>query len=189
VCALLERYRRAGIRVAVWDITSDLGVAAFHAAIVESTVDPFRRVGRAYGFGCHADRGVALCRALCEAAQSRLTRIVGSRDDISHEEFEEPPSVEKILEQQAELDAYGAPARSFEEVSSIDLLTFEDDLRWTSRRLEGAGLGPLAFVELSPPELPFSVVRVVIPGLEGVPAIPGYVPGLRARAAERAGSA
>ncbi len=34
------------------------------------------------GFGCHADRDVALSRALTEAAQARLTVISGARDDI-----------------------------------------------------------------------------------------------------------
>jgi ribosomal protein S12 methylthiotransferase accessory factor len=51
-------------------------------------VDCFEVVGRApstpvsfAGYGCHPDPGVALARALTEAAQSRLTFIAGSRDD------------------------------------------------------------------------------------------------------------
>jgi YcaO-like protein with predicted kinase domain len=181
---LLERFRQARVRVAAWDITSDLGIAAFYCAIVEDSLDPFRRVGRACGFGCHADRGVALARALCEAAQSRLTRIVGSRDDISHHEFREAPSLETIRAQQSEFDSYPEPVRTFGDVPSAQNPTFEADLSWSMERLRIRDLGPVAYVELTPPDFPISVVRVVVPGLEGVPGVPGYVPGPRARSAQ-----
>lgn len=34
------------------------------------------------GVGCHNDPAIALCRALIEAAQNRLTAISGARDDL-----------------------------------------------------------------------------------------------------------
>ena len=34
------------------------------------------------GYGCHPRRDIALVRALCEAAQSRLGLIHGGRDDL-----------------------------------------------------------------------------------------------------------
>jgi ribosomal protein S12 methylthiotransferase accessory factor YcaO len=46
----------------------------------------FRPMGLARGAGCHLDPTLALSRALCEAAQTRLTRIAGTRDDIGRKE-------------------------------------------------------------------------------------------------------
>jgi ribosomal protein S12 methylthiotransferase accessory factor len=45
------------------------------------------------GGGCHSDPGIALTRALTEAAQSRLTAIAGTRDDLPSDpsSFDTPP--------------------------------------------------------------------------------------------------
>ena len=179
---VLKLYTAAGIRVAVWDITSDVGVAAFYCTIVERELNPFRLVGKAVGFGCHLDRGVALCRALCEAAQSRLTRITGSRDDIQRADFDEIRSQDSIRRQQLELDAQGDEVRSFLEVPSLRLPSFEDDLANTAARLAEVGMSEVLYVDLSRSDLPVHVVRVLVPGLEGTSDLPGYVPGARARA-------
>jgi YcaO-like protein with predicted kinase domain len=183
---LLRRYDAAGVAVGVWDMTTDIGIASFSCSIVEREFDPFRRIGMARGSGCHADRGVALCRALSEAAQSRLTHITGSRDDIQEPDFDAIRSEANIRSAQRWL--VGAPGeRSFHEVPTRQRATFEEDLAWTEVQLEGAGVARMAYVDLSREGDPFAVVRVVIPGLEGAPHAHGYVPGARARAlAERA---
>jgi ribosomal protein S12 methylthiotransferase accessory factor len=69
--------------VAVWDITTDVGVAAFQCLAVEQTSE-IRHIG--IGAACHPSRGIALSRAVLEAAQVRTTYIIGSREDI------EPPA-------------------------------------------------------------------------------------------------
>ncbi|HEV7517595.1 MAG TPA: YcaO-like family protein, partial [Thermoanaerobaculia bacterium] len=76
--SVLERYERAGIAVAVWEMTSDVGVPAFRCTILDRDPDPFYAVGASAGMGCHPAREVALLRALTEAAQSRLTSIAGA---------------------------------------------------------------------------------------------------------------
>lgn len=180
-CAgLIQRFQAAGISIAVWDITSDVGVAAFFVSAVEEDVNPLHRVGKAYGFGCHPDRAVALSRALCEAAQSRLTRIAGSRDDIQHDDFERIRSELSILEAQDQHANEHLAPNVFENVPTSRLPTFDDDLTWLGQRLKQAGLDQVLFVDLSRAELPISVVRAVIPGLEGPADVPGYVPGPRA---------
>lgn len=179
--ALLRRYEAAGVAVGVWDMTTDIGVASFACSIVEREFEPFRRVGLARGYGCHADRGVALCRALTEAAQSRLTTITGSRDDIQVQDFEAFRSEASIRSaQRLLLGATGT--RSFHDAPTRLSATFEADLAWTEARLEGAGMSRIAYVDLSREGEPFSVVRVVIPGLEGASHAHGYVPGARAHA-------
>jgi len=59
----------AGFEVTIWETTSDVGVAAFRCMIVEQ--------GETDGHigirdGCHPHRGIALLRAVTEAAQTRL---------------------------------------------------------------------------------------------------------------------
>lgn len=177
---LLERFERASVGVALWDITTDLGAPACFCSIVEKEPDPFRPIGMARGYGCHADREVAVCRALAEAAQSRLTRISGSRDDLQEADFRALREPESIATHQRQL---GEPAvRPVTAMPSVQLETFEEDLAWALNRLQGVGLDDILYVDLSQEGLPFSVVRVIIPGLEGAADVPGYAAGTRARA-------
>jgi ribosomal protein S12 methylthiotransferase accessory factor len=184
---ILDKYTCAGVAVGVWDMTTDIGIPAFLCSIVEREYDPFRPIGLARGYGCHNDRCVALCRALCEAAQSRLTRISGSRDDgepVSHEVLR---SERAILEQRQQLRDEPCH-RHYQDVPTHVVDTFGDDLQWLLSRLLDAGLGQVLYLDLSDHGMPFSVARVIIPGLEGAPDVPGYVPGRRARAARELAS-
>ena len=80
--AILRRYRESGVAVAVWETTSDVALPCFDCLIIDRELNPLRPLPGSFGAGCHPCREVALLRALTEAAQSRLTSISGSRDDI-----------------------------------------------------------------------------------------------------------
>jgi len=179
---LLSRYAAADIAVAVWDVTSDVGLPSFFCSIVERALNPFQRVGRANGSGCHVDRAEALKRALTEAAQTRLTRIAGSRDDLQREEVELLRSEAAILRQQALQQSHGEGQRAFLSVASHAPSSLAAALSALNEHLVRAGVGPLLFVDLSSERLPVNVARVIIPGLEGVADAPGYVAGARALA-------
>ena len=43
------------------------------------------------GTGCHVNKNIALNRAIIEAIQSRVTVIVGSREDILHSKYDTTP--------------------------------------------------------------------------------------------------
>ncbi len=176
---LLQRFERAGVGVALWDVTTDVGVAAYFCSIVEKELEPFRPVGMARGFGCHGDRQVAVCRALTEAAQSRLTRISGSRDDLQKADFGALREPENIALHQRQLAE--PQSRPFSAAPNMRFETFEEDLRWLLERLRASGLDDILYVDLSAEGMPFHVVRVIIPGLEGAPDVPGYVAGKRAQ--------
>ncbi|MBI4219962.1 MAG: YcaO-like family protein, partial [Chloroflexi bacterium] len=77
--SLLDSYARARVDVVVADCTIDTRVATYWA-VIRDRAEP--GIGVFGGYGTHADPGVALCRALNEAAQGRLVFISGSRDDI-----------------------------------------------------------------------------------------------------------
>ncbi|WP_394825866.1 YcaO-like family protein [Pendulispora albinea] len=178
---VLERYARAGIAVTVWDATSDIGVATFHAIIVDREPNPQRRIGPMGGMGCHPSRSIALLRALTEAAQSRLTIIAGARDDVFTQQLAPDTYLQALHRSHDEATAPG-PRASFAATPSQDHERFEDDLGWILERLQSRGLTEAVAVNLTKPELGVPVVRVVVPGLEALNDLPGYCPGRRARA-------
>ncbi|MCE9667487.1 YcaO-like family protein [Myxococcus stipitatus] len=178
--SVLETYARAGVSVGVWETTTDVGVPAFTCSIVDTEPEPLRPVAVASGMGCHPSREVALLRALTEAAQSRLTRISGARDDLHRKAYEQAREGVVAERLRARLREE-PPARCFRGAPTHDGDTLEDDLGWVLSRLREAGLGQVVAVDLTKPELGIPVVRVVVPGLESTHEAPGYLPGPRAR--------
>lgn len=75
--ALVERVRAGGARLDVALLPSRFSIPCFSARIWS---DDFPVTS--LGWGAHSDPAVALSRAVTEAAQSRLTGIAGSREDL-----------------------------------------------------------------------------------------------------------
>lgn len=178
--ALLAKYDKASIAVRLWNVTTDIGIAAFLCDIHDPSADEPRRLRRFHGAGCHPDRVIALARALTEAAQTRLTYITGIRDDLLPAEYEEPPAagiVEALLDALRQDTAH----YSFREVPTFAADDLSQDLRWELERLRAAGFPRVVALDLSRPEFGIPVVRVVIPGLEGDIKHPHYVPSARAQ--------
>ena len=73
------------------------------------------------------------------------------------------------------------PFRDFREVPTWFSETFEEDVGWELERLSSAGIEQVVVVSLTKPEFGIPVVRVIIPGLEGIDSSPKYLPGSRAR--------
>ncbi|MFQ5467059.1 MAG: YcaO-like family protein, partial [Kiloniellaceae bacterium] len=67
-------------------------------------------------------------------------------------------------------------------IASRDDDSLKDDVTWELARLRAVGIEQVAAVDLTKPEFQVPVVRVVIPGLEGIDGSPKYQPGARARA-------
>ncbi|HLV65704.1 MAG TPA: YcaO-like family protein [Polyangiaceae bacterium] len=182
--SLIQKFERAGVGVAVWDMTTDVGIAAFLCSVGEREVDPLRRIGTARGYGCHPERAVALRRALTEAAQSRLTRIAGSRDDLQPGDVEAIRAVESIEHQRAHLAQESLAVHRFADVPSVDCASAEEVLGLARECLAAAGMPEVLAVRLAPEDCSIAVTRVIVPGLEGFPDSPSYVPGRRVRALE-----
>ena len=176
---LLDRFAAAEIGVRLWNVTSDLGIAAFICDIRGLSDDPKLGMRRFRGAGCHPDRGIALARALTEAAQTRLTYIVGSRDDLPLSDYEAPTNAEVSEALLDVLQATGGPCL-FGEVPSFDSEDVADDVAWELRRLRAVGVNRVVAVDLTQPEFGIPVVRVVVPGLEGDCRSAEYVQGARA---------
>jgi len=177
--ALLAKYDKAGIDVRVWNVTTDIGIAAFVCDIRDPSAGEPGRLHRFHGAGCHPDRVIALIRALTEAAQARLTYIAGIRDDLLPSEYEEPLNADIV---DALLDAMRADTAptSLHRIPTFVADDLTKDLRWELGRLRAAGTARVVAIDLTRLEFGIPVVRVVIPGLEGDIKHPHYVSGPRA---------
>lgn len=185
-CRVLELCERAGVAAAVWEATSDVGLPVFACTVAEQTVDPLHPIAAAAGYGCHPDRAIALLRALTEAAQSRLTTIAGSRDDMFHDEFDLAQSPDALRGERALLEPVGS-MRRFSSAPTFDRETLNEDVALELELLRGVGVHSAVLVDLTRPELGVPVVRVVVPGLEGPSAVTGGIaPGARAEARRQA---
>ena len=76
---LISRIKSKGLKLFVWDITSNINIPTFYCAVADDTGVPYTLFS---GHGTHYDKTIALSRAITEACQARLTYISGSRDDI-----------------------------------------------------------------------------------------------------------
>jgi YcaO-like protein with predicted kinase domain len=178
---MLERYDRAAVDVALWDATPDAGIPTFECLIMERDEHPFRLLYYSSGSGCHPSRGIALLRALTEAAQSRLTYIAGSRDDMMRENYERLRNPEMLRYVRGLMEVRGH-LRDFRTVPSWEGDTLNDDVAWELERLRSIGIDQVVVVDLTKAEFQVPVVRVMIPGLEGKDQARHFVPGPRARA-------
>ena len=89
---------------------------------------------RFHGSGCHADRAIALVRALTEAAQTRLTYIAGIRDDLSPAGYSATPDdeIRDALLDALDARAYQSRLPRVPNFAADDLAA---DLRWALGRL------------------------------------------------------
>ena len=154
--------RRGGV-VRVLDITSDVAVPTFMAAVT-------RDQQRADGYGTHPDPGTAIEMALLEAAQTICSSVAGGREDLSitarslgRHERPRPVTPEDAWFW-ADPDAVLRPVDRIDGLTSDDVLA---DLDWVLDRLRAAGVRQVPLLDLTVPAIePAHVVRVFVPGLE-----------------------
>jgi YcaO-like protein with predicted kinase domain len=161
--SILERFHASGVAVAIWDLTSRLGLPVFQCLIAERHDDPHRLLPCASGFGCHPSRHVALLRALTEAAQSRLTIIAGSRDDLlrsGYSSWRHEANVRAWREHAMDVGTV-----SYSAVPDFEHDSFEEDVRLELDAVARVGGGPVVVFDLTRPEFAIPVVRVIVAGL------------------------
>lgn len=163
---LVDDWRRLGVDTAVRWLPNPFGVHCFHAVLHE----PGRlSVHLAAGYGAHPEPGIALSRALCEAAQSRLSHVHGGRDDVVrfYERYEtdalrdekDAALLPRLFEHSQPLD--------YRELSGID--TTEPIARQLDRMLDAlaaAGFGQVFRHRFAVDLGGLAVVKVVVPGCE-----------------------
>ena len=160
--ATLAKLKNAGLAVGVWDITSDVAIAAFRCQIMEQAAGDHAVAIPAEGHGCHPNRAVALVKALVEAAQTRLTAISGARDDLGADIYGFASDPQGLERWRGNLNANDS-RRLFGQAPT----SAEGALSYVLTCLAAAGFNEVLAVDLSPPAGICAVARVVVPGLEG----------------------
>lgn len=165
VAALVERLRVAGLRVWLWDLTSDVGVPVFGCGLMHDPAEPrWRSVGFYQGFGCHLDPAIAMLRALTEAVQTRMTYISGARDDffpIDYRRSTDRAVLRRVWRRYAAPPDEAIDARAHAAPRVDD---FGDALAILRARLTAAGSPEVIVVDLRQPAVDVPVVKVLVPG-------------------------
>ncbi|MFK0335019.1 YcaO-like family protein [Rhizobium sp. NPDC090275] len=159
---LVEKIEAAGLVLKLFDITSDIAIPCFTALVgPQGTLSdsPVRFLEVTGGSGAHPSPVRAASRAITEAVQSRLTFISGARDDIA------PKTFQALLPAQLR-DSFLSQPIAPAAPAYTGGRSLPQYLGHTLDRLRAAGITTVATVQLSDPDLPFSVVKVLIPELE-----------------------
>ncbi|MFD9302759.1 YcaO-like family protein [Streptomyces sp. NPDC060048] len=157
LCALIER---ADVTLEVRYVPSPTGLPCFLAWVASHEYP-----APMFGFGCHLDPGIALTRAVSEAAQARLAYISGARDDL-RDDFGHV-DVGRLTSAPS---GVGADIGSLvaEPVRHDSLL---GDLEYVVRRSAAAFSHPPLVVDLTRDEIGVPVVKVVAPGSRVCPEV------------------
>ena len=154
---LLAKFQQAQIDVKIWDISLASGIPAFIAEISDSNL--LRGLQQFRGSGAHLVKDIALSRALTEAAQSRLTLISGSRDDIFPAQYVRQKSFQTIEETLGQRDYSHC-------VSPPLAHSFVANLRFLLDHLRAQNFQQVFVVDHSRPEWNIPIVHVFIPGMK-----------------------
>lgn len=166
--SLPEEIRRVGERAAsqrlelvIRSIPNDYGVP-FFAAFLFAPETPTLKLFNG-GWGCHLDRTIALTRAVAEAAQSRLTYLLGHRGEPARGDGDDA----EHLRTQIQLVRAPERAVSYSRVAHVPLHdSLEEnfaDLVARVRRVTGR---PIYRVVYTDEESELQIVRLIAPMLE-----------------------
>ncbi|MGW7282953.1 YcaO-like family protein [Streptomyces sp. NPDC054844] len=158
VCAeVLSRIAEAGAWAEIVDVPNRWGLSCFVTCIWSEDFP-----APAVGSGVHGSPAVALSRAVTESAQSRLTAIAGSRDDLAAATL-----FSDTLAQPGPPPVTDGEVVSWKEVSatSHEFAEDTDEAHWLAQQVHQHTGRPPVVVDLGT-ESSFSVVKVVAAGLE-----------------------
>jgi len=159
---VLEKFKIANQLIKIWEITSELGVPSFHCVIKDA--NPIRELGMFRGTGTHLSVEIALSRALTEAAQSRLTLISGTRDDVFSDQYNNRTNfMYSKTEYEGKKDYQDCRQPDIQEKTKK---YFQKDIQFLSQQLSRQGFNQILVVDHTKPELNIPVVQVFIPGLQ-----------------------
>lgn len=166
---LVELFQRSGVEIRLVSITSDIGVPTVLAASWEDSDSAMSAVHA--GMGTSPDAEVALVRAITECAQSRAVDIQAMREDFEQQDTE-VPNFQAFGKRISTIDREGWPWRTDDRsVSMVELPSHPTDdvvtdIRFMLEQVKAHGVKRVVAVDLSRPDIPVKVARVLAPGLE-----------------------
>jgi YcaO-like protein with predicted kinase domain len=172
VMQLFTAVEARGCTLKLFDQTTDIAVPVVGALIVDRQ-DRNALSDASAGYGAHLSPAEAALRAITEAAQTRVTSIASSRDDIA------PESFSTVLGSDAEKLVCAEPSAA-PDWRRPTVRSLAEAIHYIESRLEALGLSETIVVRLSSPDLPCVVVRLINPDLEDFEANAHWRPGRRA---------
>lgn len=166
---LIHNFWEANLYPVVRDITSELGVPSFFASVCDESISGYPMAH--CGLGAHPNAEVAVRRALLELAQSRCVDIQAVREDITlpgTTDHRFAPHTRRInsINRQSWYHGRSKHLRKFRDIPSYLFPTIEEDLEFLLQRFAACGLDQVIVVDFTPDETAYSVVRVIVPGIE-----------------------
>jgi ribosomal protein S12 methylthiotransferase accessory factor len=164
----MEKFEQADLHPVVREISSDFGVVCVIASAMDDWLPSYPQAHS--GLGAHPTARIAVVRALTELAQSRAVDIQGVREDIlaaddtPKEHTRHTQRLKRVDHGRWILRQEGIHRR-FADVRSVEHADIADDIRWILSGLAGHGIQRVIVVDFTEPG-GFSVVRVLVPGLE-----------------------
>ena len=180
LAALADKIAAAGLRLRLFDISTDVAIPVCFATIsppLDGDPRRWRHFDLQSGSGCHPNPARAAIRAVTEAAQSRLTAISGARDDFDPRDYRAQIALDLLPFVQAEPVA-GAPAAVVVEPA--------DYIDHIASRLRAVGVGSAIVAPLEAGDRGFAVAKTLVPDLETVPGARRFPLGPRALRAKLA---
>lgn len=159
--AVFERIEKAGLQIALFDLTTDLQIPAVAALLAPQQLDKgVRYVEVTLGAGAGLTAEAATLRAMLEAVQSRMTFIAGARDDLV-------PSLFQRLADPGHLTAFRSlPVVEISQMPAYCAGSTADALSLILNHLQSKGISDLFAVDLGPAHLPVRIARLFAPQLE-----------------------
>ncbi len=173
---LTERIEAARMRFHLYDCTVDTQIPVYGCCLYDQNQ---RFFGVSKGYGAGLDPQVAMIRAITEAAQSRASHMAGTLDNTSYHDrqFARLNDNEQVINRLASVPETVDASNT----RSLATSTFEGDIRLCLEKLQQVGLRQVIVFDLTAVGPGLSVVKVIVPGLEGY-RHPYYAPGRRAKA-------
>jgi len=175
LAALAAKIEAAGLRLRLFDISTDVAIPVCFATISPPPDgDParWRHFDLQSGSGCHPDPARAAIRAVTEAAQSRLTAISGARDDFDPSDYRARIALDLLPFVRAEPSARTPAAAARIEPA--------DYIGHIVSRLRAVGVSSAIVAPLESGERGFAVAKALVSGLETVPGARRFPLGPRA---------
>lgn len=162
VQGLLGQFYTASLVPFLFDCTVDTDIPVYEALCFDPSDEP---IWTCHGCGAHLDPEVAMIRALTEAAQTRAVAISGTRDDC-FASYYTTFCLRDSNREIARLEAYPATVDARDRRPEATS-NFEGDIAAILAKLQHIGRQQAIVINLTPPGWDISVVRVLVPGLEG----------------------
>ncbi|MGX7757299.1 YcaO-like family protein [Streptomyces angustmyceticus] len=162
---LLLKYAKAEIDTVIIDLTHTTVLPTFAVFLSDPGADQAHLA--VSGFGTHPNAGVALRRALTEAAQARATAIQGSREDLDRvaDVYRADPADQRAAFLHRALRAKAEGVTDFRTLPDPPPQSTRATLRHVAALLEDNEYERVVHTDLTIAELGLPVAHVVVPGM------------------------